>query len=313
MKSIYAKLSLFVLLASTALAVFGRPNSLRRIGMRDEKEFRSLVAKAAPMDLDAFKRFIDSVNLSETELGVLRTRLLAAPTSHPWRDAGAKMLFLAEKISPQTRRENGLGAELVWAYEHNDKAMIKKLRAIGGDMSRALEDAVNRKPSLIPVLLKEGALPNRDTLIIAIFHSRRDRMLRSMLPRLFKAAKNINERDDETGETLLFYTIGLGNKDVAKMLIDAGIRIDVQNDAGYTALAQAVLQIYNYPPSPNILQKPYVKPYVELIAYLIQQGADPNIKNKKGESALSIAREAGLTDLVTLFEGSKGSRRRRPR
>jgi len=240
MKSIYAKFSLFVLLASTVLAVFGRPNSLRRAGMRDEKEFRSLVEKAAPMDMEAFKRFIDSANLSETELLVLRTRLLTAPITKvgpAWRDEGAKMLFLAEKTSPQKRREGGLGPELVWAYKNNDRAMIKKLRALGGNISKVLEDAISSHPDTIPTLLRDGARPDvtvmQNAFLVSEFVSEpidpeltadereKARKVRKFLPRLLKAMKNIKQHS--------FYLLSsVHDPELVAMLLKVGVDINAQ-------------------------------------------------------------------------------------
>ena len=65
MKSIYAKFSLFVLLASTVTTAFGQP----RAKARGEKEFRNLGEKSVPMDIETFKRHINAANLSELEFG----------------------------------------------------------------------------------------------------------------------------------------------------------------------------------------------------------------------------------------------------
>ncbi len=56
-----------------------------------------------------------------------------------------------------------------------------------------------------------------------------------------------------------------------------------------------------------------LKPYFDKIAFLVQKGANPTIKNKEGESALSMAKKAGLTDLVALFEKKQETRKRRAR
>lgn len=45
----------------------------------------------------------------------------------------------------------------------------------------------------------------------------------------------------------------------------------------------------------------------------MQRGANPNITNKKGESALSMAKKEGLAEVVALFEGSRALGRRKKR
>lgn len=317
MKLIHAKFSLFLLLISTVITAFGQSKET----VRSEKEFKNLGEKSIPMDLETFKRFIDGANLTELEISFLLGRLSQPRQWGIVRDLGPKMLFLVEKMSPKRRRGDGLGFPLLWAYEHNDRAMIKKLRAFGGDISWALGRAIPDKPRLIPALLKDGAQPDQETLQGAIHFSEENETLRSMLPQLVNAFKNINERDDISGATALHVAASRGNKKIAEMIVKAGVNLNAQDNEGNTALTEAMIEMGSLPlgpkerqmTGPQFLKLFPIKPYVELVTYLVQQGANPNIKNKKGESALSIAKKAKFTDLVTLFEKKQGVQKRRPR
>jgi ankyrin repeat protein len=70
----------------------------------------------------------------------------------------------------------------------------------------------------------------------------------------------------------LHLAVAEGDLDSVKELVESGENINEQNDQGYTPLHEAVKGNY-----------------LKIANYLIENGADPHIKNNKGETALMIA------------------------
>ena len=101
---------------------------------------------------------------------------------------------------------------------------------------------------------------------------------------------NPNQRDRNEA-TALMYAIGNHNIDNAIKLIDLllenGVDINAVDYAGNTALIRAVLS-----PQRDI----------EIIKYLILKGANTDICNYEGDTALSLAREKNYKEAVKVLE-----------
>lgn len=82
------------------------------------------------------------------------------------------------------------------------------------------------------------------------------------------AGTNINEKDPFGGSSPLISASLFGKTEVAKILIDAGAEINIQNNDGSTALHTA-----------SFLCRP------EIVAMLLKKGADKTIKNNFGSTA----------------------------
>ncbi|KAE8645681.1 hypothetical protein Csa_020568 [Cucumis sativus] len=88
-----------------------------------------------------------------------------------------------------------------------------------------------------------------------------------------------DERDfdavDEDGRTALLFVSGLGSVECVRILADAGVNLNHRdNSGGFTALHMAA---------------GYVKP--ETVELLVELGADPEIDDEKGRTALELAKE----------------------
>ncbi len=97
-----------------------------------------------------------------------------------------------------------------------------------------------------------------------------------LIKELLQAGADVNLRN-ATGETALKAIVRRGNLDegkpaIARLLLDAGTRIDTQDEAGYTALADAA-----------------IARHVELVTLLCERGADVSLQNGKGISPLAQA------------------------
>ncbi len=306
MKAIYTKLSLYLLFSCTVLVA---AESLIISEENRREDFRKLFDESIAMKIATFKKRINAANLTEKLIEKFVEDLFKTDKRFSWRDPGKKMLFLIEKFSPKMLESLNvrgfMSVILLWAYEKNDRNLIKKLRESGGDLSDVLNRAVQPRPELIPMLLKDGALPKVQTIMNYIADHRRDDA--GYLLRLLKGMRNINERD-EYGNTVLFWA---PNKEIAAILLDAGVSINAKDSGGYTKLIRSFEYLVSLRMSLektgklSKVSEDLMKLNHELVTYLIQKGADPTIKNNKGESALSIAQKAGFTDLIALLEGKK--------
>ncbi|KAL4037681.1 hypothetical protein IC575_001281 [Cucumis melo] len=88
-----------------------------------------------------------------------------------------------------------------------------------------------------------------------------------------------DERDfdavDEDGRTALLFVSGLGSVECVRILAEAGVNLNHRdNSGGFTALHMAA---------------GYVKP--ETVELLVELGADPEIEDEKGRTALELAKE----------------------
>lgn len=82
------------------------------------------------------------------------------------------------------------------------------------------------------------------------------------------AGTNINEKDPFGGSSPLISASLFGKTEIAKMLIEAGAAINVQNNDGSTALHTAAF---------------FCRP--EIVEMLLKKGADKTIKNNFGSTA----------------------------
>ena len=92
---------------------------------------------------------------------------------------------------------------------------------------------------------------------------------------LLKSGADLELKDDN-GSTALIYAVKANNIPAVDTLIDAGADINTQDNNGLTLLMTAILWSFND------------DEVVSLIDFLLRKGADPSIRGKKGETALSI-------------------------
>lgn len=82
------------------------------------------------------------------------------------------------------------------------------------------------------------------------------------------AGSNLNEKDPMGGSSPLISATLFGKTAMAKMLIDAGADLNLQNNDGSTALITAAF---------------FCRP--EIVTILLEKGADKTIKNRYGQTA----------------------------
>jgi ankyrin repeat protein len=101
---------------------------------------------------------------------------------------------------------------------------------------------------------------------------------------------------DPTGRNALLVSVGSHQKDYIGLLVSMGIDINSQDNEGNTALHYTLINVLK-----NKMYLPYSK---ELVKIMVEEGADPNIRNKEGKSPMDIAVEAADNELTDLLKSS---------
>jgi ankyrin repeat protein len=112
------------------------------------------------------------------------------------------------------------------------------------------------------------------------------------MKRLLEVGANINYQDAK-GKTALHRASKAGFIDSAQLLLERGASLTIQDKKGETALFEAVRSTI------KDLDK-----QMKMIRLLIKSGADPQLRNKREESAFSLAssgKTKRMKDLVPLL------------
>jgi ankyrin repeat protein len=144
----------------------------------------------------------------------------------------------------------------------------------------------------------------------------------ALMQQLLRDGADINERD-ENGETALFAAARAGHYSVSDQLMVAGADSSIRNNHGLTVLHAAVLGGMAGVVA-TLIGEDYRTKRVDMddhendlgvtplylaaeanlgnmVAYLATFGADPDIPDKAGLTALTIAGQKGYDDLVTVL------------
>ncbi len=91
------------------------------------------------------------------------------------------------------------------------------------------------------------------------------------------------------GGTALIPAAERGHVETVQQLIDAGVAVDHVNKLGWTALLEAVI----------LGDGGY--PYQEIVSILLNAGADPNLADKNGVTALQHAQKRGYREVESIL------------
>lgn len=133
---------------------------------------------------------------------------------------------------------------------------------------------------------------------------------------------------DGNGNTALHYSVSHGNLAIASLLLDTGVcKIDHQNRAGYSALMLAALTSVGREEDMAVVQRLFQMGNVnakasqtgqtalmlaishgrqDMVAALLECGADVNVQDADGATALMCASEYGRLDTVRLLLAQPG-------
>jgi len=134
---------------------------------------------------------------------------------------------------------------------------------------------------------------------------------------------NVDGQDEE-GDTALMWASAWGYTDIVRRLLDLGADFNLQNDEGDTALLRTSWRVGNNRGALwELLKQEGIdvnhqdnEGYTALMGVssrglrlifvrrLLQLGANPNLENKEGETALSFANLSGRRELIEEIEAA---------
>jgi len=215
--------------------------------------------------------------------------------------AAAPSVLLAQ--SPPSDRELQIYAGLHAAAATGDVAEIEKL--IGEGEPPNLQDANSRTPLIVATyrkhyeaaktLLRLGANPNArdlqrfDMLTIAVVNKDLD-MVKIALAGGADASTVTGPYDG----TALISAAHLGLVDIVRELIAAKAPLDRVNALGFTAVLMAVVLGNNS------------KEHIATVEALVKAGADVDIKDRQGQTAIGHARARRYDEMLKILEPATG-------
>jgi ankyrin repeat protein len=220
----------------------------------------------------------------------------------------AGVLGLAGRPAAQTppnERDLRIYAGLHAAAAKGDVAEIERLA--GGGERVNIQDSNSRTPLHVAVyrkhhaaaraLLRLGANANAldaqryDILTIAAVHNDIE-----MLNIALEGGANPRNVTTYTDGTALSAAAHLGHVEVVRILIVHKAPLDHVNGRGWTALHEAV-----------VLGNGGAN-HVATVEALVKAGADPDIKDRRGATPLTYARQRGYQEMIRILEPARGRR-----
>jgi ankyrin repeat protein len=160
----------------------------------------------------------------------------------------------------------GLNQRLIGAVKANDLALARELIAAGGDVNA--RDAI-----LDSAFLYAGAEGLNEILRLTL-------------------ANGADVRStNRFGGTALIPASEHGHVETVRILIAAGVPVNHVNDLGWTALQEAILLGDGGPDQQAV------------VGLLLDAGADPDIRDRQGRTALENAERLGFVEIATLIRG----------
>ena len=217
-------------------------------------------------------------------------------------------LGLAGSVSAQTppsERDLRIYAGLHAAAAKGDVAEIERLVADGERVN--IQDANSRTPLHVAVyrkhheaaraLLRLGANPNTFDAqrydIVTIAAVQNDIEMLNIALQNGASARNVTTPADSTA---LITAAHLGHVEVVRILIAHKAPLDNVNARGWTALHEAVA-LGNGGPN-----------HVATVEALVKAGADTDIKDRQGATALSYARQRRYNEMIKILAPATGRR-----
>lgn len=176
---------------------------------------------------------------------------------------------------------------LNYAYYLATEGADVNQKNVYGDNAISLATSLNRV-NIMPTLIDAGAdLTYTNNYRHTLAHLAAGRGFNEMLALLIKHKPSLLNQTDKYLKSPLHHAVYWNHLDTVSLLTHhKGVLINAQNNMGNTPLHDAVSR-GNF----NIL------------AMLIDKGADPNIKNHRGRTVLSLAKSLKQNRLITYLEG----------
>jgi ankyrin repeat protein len=220
---------------------------------------------------------------------------------------GIKIAPAESQVPPPLLSEEELKGHLLLTIGNDDVEAISKLINDGVDINNSVTQngmtplMLCRSPAMVVSLLDNGAAINaKDNYgLTALHHHLFSERAEEILPLLLNAGANVkavaagsnNETPLLTARELFFEGRDPGRGEwIIRMLAHAGANLDAQDEMGYTILMTATVNN---------------KPHLAQLA--LSLGADSDIKNMEGKTALSLARELGREEIEEILLDNKAS------
>jgi ankyrin repeat protein len=251
---------------------------------------------------------------------------------------GVKMERLKEEILKALKKEDWekvkflmkhlKNAELINAVKMGDLKKVRELLRDGADVNAkdrgqtALMLACEEgNEEIIDELLKNGADVNavddvnyRTALIKAVIYNHFQ-----VVKKLVEAGADLEKRD-YLGFTAFLHAVWWERMEIIKFLVEKGANIHAQDCMNQTALRSACIK-KNFKIADYLIKKGldvnaqdihgetalmdvcyWGDYYIDVVKFLLENGADITIKNKAGKDALTIAKERGHSKIIKLLE-----------
>jgi uncharacterized protein len=201
---------------------------------------------------------------------------------------------------------------LIWAAEHGDARMVDLLLAAGADPKAANDygatplyaAAANADPSATMKLIAAGADPNAHLVSgeTALMEGARQGNLETVRA-LLAAKADPNVAEGKGGQTALMWAVSNRQAAVVDELVRQGADVNARSKTGFTALMFAAQQgdadsariLLAAKANPNdVIPKSGATPLIiassighpEVVNLLLDNGADPNVKDANGFTSL---------------------------
>lgn len=130
---------------------------------------------------------------------------------------------------------------------------------------------------------------------------------------LLVAGANVDAKDEEHAKPAIMLAAQLSSKTIVELLISEGAKVDERNDQGQTALffaevgseifaklltSGADIEAVDHDGNTILMQNISQSPSLTAVEELLNLGIDPDVRNKYGESALDLATDLGLVNVI---------------
>ena len=238
--------------------------------------FAAKACKDEAQSLVKFKAFVKEKNLTAKDLD---RRLINSSGLNALMDYSARGCekfvdyLIAYGVDVNFKAQNGMSALILASFEGNF-AIAKKLLDAGADIN--ITDEMER--SVLDYVFLKGEISKKYIDLAKFF---------------IKKGANLNNID-AIGVSTLSIQATYCHYDAVKVFVESGADVNLINSTGTTALMGTGMKIED-------IEKDWQNCF-KTAKYLLENGANPNIKSDDGRTALTIAEQSGNNQIIALLK-----------